>query len=467
MIHLPNVTLIIADTRNYGQAYNAIQKTLREITPAKTLFFTNMKAEFTGVEIVQIQTMYNKSAYSKWMIKELGNQDIQTSHILVIQHDGFVLDGAVWDDEYLEYDYVGAPWLEQDGANVGNGGFSLRSMKLQKILAEDSFIKGLHPEDNYICRVYRDYLEQTYQIKFAPDHVAHRFSYELHEPKDKTFGFHANFHRPYVEPIVIKRQGAMGDVIALEPVLSYFHEKGHPVYLDTQPGFLQMFVNHYFPVGDYSRFDKDVIKHRVINLDMAYEIQPNQSHLKSYAQAAGIDEPLRAPQLRYKVTPQTRLFPEKYIVLHIDTRETEHRNPHGINWARIVTHLEDAGYLVIQIGHGPHPKVAIEYNTVNEVFLMWLLGGATFFIGIDSGPANIAVALRIPSIIFFGSVNPDHIHPDLSRVLVMQSKCPIGKQHCWSAQISTRGIDCEVDSAVPPCTEHTTQSVMEAINRMI
>lgn len=468
MISLPNVTLVCVDTKNYGQAINAIQKTLRQITTARTIFFTDILLDMPEFETIQIPHLYNKSAYSKWMIKELGNQHITTSHILVIQHDGFVLDASCWTDEYLNYDYIGAPWLESDGFNVGNGGFSLRSTRLHENLAHDDQIQGLQPEDSAICRIYRDYLEQNYQIKFAPEELAHKFSYELHEPKDSTFGFHGPFHKPYVEPIVIKRSGAMGDVIGVEPVLKYFYSKDHPVYLDTLPQFMMLFDGHYFPVGNYARFDKNVIKHKYIDLDLAYEVMPAQLHLKSYYQVAGIlDGPLENPALSFNINNESRIFAQKYVVLHIDSRETAHRNVHRVNWQRVADYLTDKGYYVIQIGVGQSPDVGIRFNTPNPHYLKWLIAGAEFFIGVDSGPSHIAVALRIRSILFFGSVNPAFIHPDLSYIVPMQSPCPANTPNCWHLTPSTHGQDCTVDPTEPPCTIHTTASVLEAINRMV
>ena len=102
--------------------------------------------------------------------------------ILIIQHDGYVLEGSRWSDDWLRYDYIGAPWLERDGMNVGNGGFSLRTTRLHYLLAADKTILALHPEDSAICRIYRDYLEKTYSIRFAPDLEAEKFAYELREP---------------------------------------------------------------------------------------------------------------------------------------------------------------------------------------------------------------------------------------------------------------------------------------------
>jgi len=465
MISLPNVTLVCVDTVNYGPALSAIHKTLEQIKPARTVFFTDIGMAPEGIDVINIKHLYNKDDYSKFMIKELGKYEFDTSHLLVIQWDGYVLDGDRWTDEFLEYDYIGAPWLYVDGRNVGNGGFSLRSAHLHDILASYSFIQPVNNEDDVICRMYRGYLEKECEIKFAPEEVAHRFSFELHQPKQPTFGFHSFFHKPYVEPIVIKREGAMGDVIQVEPILEYFHKKGHPVYLDSP--YYGVFKMHHYPVGDYADLDK-VVKHRVINLDSAYEVNPKQLHLKSYFETAGIsDYVLRNPKLNYKVDETNSIFKQKYVVIHIDKRDTNHRNQYGIRWKRIADFFESKGYLVIQIGRGEAPDVGIRFNTVNNLILMWLLAGCDLFIGVDSGPAQMAVALDRQCVLLFGSVNPAFIHPDMSKVKVLQSPCPVKKDHCWHSERSNKGVECEVDTYMPPCCIHDTETMLNLIKDIL
>ena len=192
-VQLPNVTLVIVDTVSYGDAVNAVLQTLKQITPARTIMFTDIELNIPNIEVINIPRINSKKEYSAWMMKELGKQPIETSHILVIQADGYVLDGDQWDDDFLLWDYIGAPWLETDGYNNGNGGFSLRSRLLHKALAQDTLIKPLHPEDNAICRIYRDHLEQVYNLHWAPDNVADKFSFELRQPAQPTFGFHQKF----------------------------------------------------------------------------------------------------------------------------------------------------------------------------------------------------------------------------------------------------------------------------------
>jgi len=461
---LPDVTVVVADTVSYGDSISAIQKTLQQIKPAEVIFFTDVEFPSDDYRIEKIHRLTSKQDYSSFMLKKLGNYQWHTSHILVIQHDGYVLDADQWSDDWLKYDYIGAPWQYIDGRNVGNGGFSLRSTRLHTILAEDTHIGNYHPEDDTICRAYRRYLEDKYNIVFAPDDVAERFSYELNAPKDKTFGFHGKFHQPYKEPIVFRRKGALGDVIALEPVLDYFFFKGHEIVIDSD--YSLVFARHFFPIKNYKDFDQ-TIKHRVINLDMSYEVKPKQLHLKSYFEMCGVtDYKLRNPHLKWETNDHNKIF-KKYVVMHIDYRDTAHRNIHNVSFYRIKTVLEKMGYTVIQIGKGKHEEVGLEFNCPNEQMMMYLIAGCDLFIGIDSGPASIAVALDKKCVLFFGSVNPEYIHPDLSKVIVIQGECPIGKQHCWHEKPGTRGQDCEVDPAMPPCTIGDTEKVVAAIKKQL
>lgn len=465
MISLPQVTLLAIDTVNYGKTIGSMLKSLEQIEPGDKVWFTDIFIN-QPFRIQEIKHLYSKEEYSAFCLKELGKYEFKTSHVLVTQWDGHVLDGDQWDDQWLEYDLIGADWPQEiDGYSVGNGGFSLRSVKLLKILAEDPMIRPLHPEDAALCRLYRPYLEDKYGIKFASRDVANKFAFELREPTEPTFGFHGNFHKPYQETVVIKRTGALGDVLALEPCLEWFHSAGYKVVLDSP--FFQLFARHHYPIHDYAHFDHQVVKHLLINLDYAYEVIPAQLHLKSYFEMCGIKEyTLRNPQLSYQVNDSTRLF-KKYCVLHIDRRATEERNIRGVNWKLVVASIEEMGVKVIQVGQGDHPSVGLEMSTTNIPMLQYLIAGAEFFLGVDSGPAALAVALNIRAVIMFGSVNSAFIHPDLSKIIVLQSSCPIGKDHCWHSKPSQTGTPCAVDAEEPPCTILSAERVLQGVHKIM
>jgi hypothetical protein len=132
--------------------------------------------------------------YCHFVLKDLYKY-LETSHVLLFQYDGWIKNPKAWDERWLSYDYIGAPWLLPNNSwIVGNGGFSLRSQKLCQILGtDDSFHSGT-PEDWLICVTIRAALEKRYGIRFAPVDMAKKFSVEYHFPYDGQFGFHGKWH---------------------------------------------------------------------------------------------------------------------------------------------------------------------------------------------------------------------------------------------------------------------------------
>ena len=99
-----------------------------------------------------------------------------------------------WEDRFLTADYIGARWFWfDDGMQVGNGGFSLRSRRLLNALS-DPRIQLVEAEDLTIGRTYRPLLESEYGIVFADNAMADRFAFEAAYPIGKPFGFHGLFN---------------------------------------------------------------------------------------------------------------------------------------------------------------------------------------------------------------------------------------------------------------------------------
>ena len=473
---LPNITMVCVDTKNHAQALKAIRKSLEQITPAKTIFFTDVDLEIEGVEVVKIAPLASKEEYSRFFVKSLynylilANEDFEEEgHVLIIQHDGYVLDGSQWDDKFLDYDYIGAPWLYVDGNNVGNGGFSLRSMMLMGNLSSDSKIEITHPEDEIICRLYRAYLER-FGVLFAPEELAHKFSFELNEPMQPTFGFHGNFHPPYKPLAIVRRMGAMGDVIMTEPLLETLYNDGYRVVLDTPEHFYKLFEFHRFPVEHVNKVRKNLFfapDVKIIDLDMVYENKPQQPALQSYYEAAGItDGDLRNSRLTGYSDQHTKMF-KKYAVVHIDDTDMPWRNV-GVNqaeWEKVWMYLSQQGYFVVQVGKGSGKTCGVKMNTQSEGLLNFLISGADLFIGVGSAPLHIAVALNVKSVGFFGSVNPELRYYDFGRLQVLQGECP--RQNCYHEKVGVRGQECSMGDVIPRCTQHTAEQIIEAINELI
>jgi len=464
MISIKNVELCLIDCYNYGAAAASLQKSMKQCKFGKVKFFTDIDIDIEGVEVIQIDSLKSKDDYSNFVIKEL-YKHIELDYVLITQHDAWVLDAGAWSEEFLNYDYIGSPWLYTDGRNVGNGGFSLRSKLLQNILGHDLEIEITSPEDEIIGRLYRTYLEKKYGMKFPSDSVADTFSFELREPKNNTFGFHSYFHKPYNPTVIIKRTAALGDVLLTEPVAKYYFNKGYNVVLDIPSDMYEMFSNHYFPIKHISQFDFGrITPKKIVNLDLAYEAKPKQNRLKSYFEFSGIkDYELTRPILFPLVDEKTKLF-KKYAVIHIDQKNIPHRNIYGVNWKAIKKHLEAYGYVVIQIGKEFHESIGIEMNTPSIGFLKFVIAGCDLFLGIDSGPLNIAMAYNKPCVGFFGSVNPEYVYPNTKGLEVIQQPCIY--QHCYHSEFSVTGVSCVFNADVPPCCIAETEQVIDAINNL-
>ena len=198
MKKLPNVTLFGLDCVNIERLVLAAEICKKDFEFAETKLLTSLP--HSDKNIIPVAHIDSIRKYSEFMLKEAGGY-IDTDFVLIAQHDGFILNPDAWTDEFLEYDYIGAPFWENEEFIVGNGGFSLRSKKLHDLLQSDPFIqieetpshKYSLNEDWIICVMKREYLESK-GIRFAPVELALRFSFESNKKLGKVwngqFGFH-------------------------------------------------------------------------------------------------------------------------------------------------------------------------------------------------------------------------------------------------------------------------------------
>ena len=191
---LRRITVCAADSVSPSLAARALALSLERCEFGDAVLFTD--AAVAGpFRTVAIQPLRSRADYSRFILKELPAH-VATPYALVVQWDGYVVDPAAWDPGFLDYDYIGARWAwHTDGFTVGNGGFSLRSRRLLEAGADPrvALDSGLG-EDKILCRLYRRPLEAELGIRFAPEAVADRFSYERTSPAGPTFGFHGLFN---------------------------------------------------------------------------------------------------------------------------------------------------------------------------------------------------------------------------------------------------------------------------------
>src|SRR5437016_3148166 len=143
-LELRDVTLIAIDTANHALALRALARSRADVHFARTLFVTNeLPAEIDvpdGVEIAAIGKLESREAYSQFVLKGMLPY-VATTHALLVQWDGYVINPLAWEASFLDCDYIGAKWLWQpEGRRVGNGGFSLRSRRLIEALQDPRIV---------------------------------------------------------------------------------------------------------------------------------------------------------------------------------------------------------------------------------------------------------------------------------------------------------------------------------------
>ena len=200
MLALPDVSLVLIETREHSLAALALRDCLCKAEFGDVLVFTDNREAFSDltwcgkVRFIEVPDWSDKLGWSKCFWYEVPKH-VHTSHALGIQWDSWIVAPEMWRHEYLETDYIGAPWpFYKDGLAVGNGGFSLRSTRMMRYIRRhrDKFPCNTDIDDNLYCRKYRPILEDAGFI-WAAEPMAYDFAFECDRPNPEkpSFGFHA------------------------------------------------------------------------------------------------------------------------------------------------------------------------------------------------------------------------------------------------------------------------------------
>lgn len=236
MIPLNNVTIISINGRDPENSVKAINYSSRRIKFAKKILVTtpDKVQKYDDIEVFKYD-IKNRDIYSYFCIKELYKY-IDTDFCLVVQPDGFVINPFMWNESFLNWDYIGAPLVprETEAALIafgklkefqnftnlphvnGCGGFTLRSKKFLTACSEleyppiKIYTHNTLSEDFFLCVDKKEILELKYGINFAPLDLACKFATawgvkvdsgtcaatNINKLSSHTFGFHGSSRQP-------------------------------------------------------------------------------------------------------------------------------------------------------------------------------------------------------------------------------------------------------------------------------
>lgn len=207
-ISLPNVTLAAVTSVRVYETIKALQYSMREIEFGEVLLISHRRPLTlpSGIQYRHTDKLRNIDDFNYKMVYELGEY-IHTDFLLLIHYDGFIVNPHKWQDEFLQYDYIGSPWPVPAGPHcyhdvygnlcrVGNS-VSLRSKRLleypkQAGLTWQPSEDGTYNEDIFLCCMNKHNLEKA-GMKIAPVEVAKYFGHEHMVPETEgitPFLFH-------------------------------------------------------------------------------------------------------------------------------------------------------------------------------------------------------------------------------------------------------------------------------------
>lgn len=214
MVNLDNVTLVSVTSVNIERAIKALRYSMRNVSFKDVKLFTDVDVQCDDINVIKIDKL-DYINYSRFIVYDL-HKHIDTEFVLIIQDDGFIVNPDKWNDIFLKYDYIGAPfpippitdnisYRDPFGnlCRVGNGGFSLRSKKLlelpTKLNLEWKPYFGYYNEDGFFT-VHNKHIFEERGCVYAPIDIAANFSIEYNVPEHDgvtTFGFHGKHNKYY------------------------------------------------------------------------------------------------------------------------------------------------------------------------------------------------------------------------------------------------------------------------------
>ena len=221
MVHDQLTIVSVYGHNNGASAIPSIVKSMQELPGSQGLLISieeppNLPSNVVWKRCHNIDYL----GYSLFMMHGLYAY-IETDYCLIVQDDGWVLNGKNFKPEYYEYDYIGAPshcafgegnlylhfsWTQatEPVKVVQNGGFSLRSKRFLEACNKHGIMhlnaNEIHGwnEDAQLSAILKPLLK-SYGYKYCPDEIAKYFSIEygglgFHEENfdyTKLVGHHA------------------------------------------------------------------------------------------------------------------------------------------------------------------------------------------------------------------------------------------------------------------------------------
>lgn len=204
MIHDKLTVVAIYGHNDGASAIPALEKSVAELPGSRGLLLSLKRPPALPKHIDHCPIFFLDYHQYSWFVMYALHNFIETEYVLIVQDDGWVIDGKNFTEDYYQYDYIGSvthaaltqtkfhynwSWTQLDEPMIviQNGGFSLRSKRFLEapskhgIMHSTFNVQPFCNEDVQLSGFLRNNLESV-GMKYAPIEVAKQFSGEYFHP---------------------------------------------------------------------------------------------------------------------------------------------------------------------------------------------------------------------------------------------------------------------------------------------
>jgi ADP-heptose:LPS heptosyltransferase len=266
--------------------------------------------------------------------------------------------------------------------------------------------------------------------------------------------------------ILVKRDGAIGDVILTCPVIRELKRLYPESRVVVETACPQVFTGNPYvysvvPCGHpLTDFDQ------IIDLNLSYEKRPGIHPITAYSDQAGIK--VKDWSLDLSCNDSYRLNWD-YVVIHTGLTAWGGRNWPSRNFAQISNRIREMGIKTVTVGTNATPMIETDNDLRSRLDfeqLKSVIKYAKGFVGIDSMPMHVAQAFGVPLVAVFGCVLPElRLLPDEKFVGVNLPQLGCIGCHHWHKAPRTQ-TSCVRDREV--CMEDlSVDAVWERVEKML
>lgn len=232
-LDLKDTTLICVDCRDISRTVKVMERCEELVDFGAIKLLTTLETNYKHK--VNCPHISSHVMYSIFMLKDI-HKYVDTKYMLVVQSDGFIINPESWDNNWKQYDYIGALFNQWD--LVGNGGFSFRSKSLME------FVSTLFPkwditkegadliqskmssyEDGAISLNNKELIE-TNGFKIAPPEVGGRFASGGNKTEayfyERSFGFHGSWRTVDLKTGLVDKEPLPDDAVKIPDILDLY-----------------------------------------------------------------------------------------------------------------------------------------------------------------------------------------------------------------------------------------------------